>query len=90
MLQELSIVVIKFYQKFLSQHKGYECAYRVLNEGQSCSAIGLQIFELNQFPQSIQLLEMQFNACHNAALTLKAINHPKAMGAGCCGSGCSC
>lgn len=82
--------LIRAYQRYLSPIKGYSCAYLILYGGPSCSTIGIDAFAANNFSDAVLILRSQFADCHQAALELKAIGTPEAIGVGCCGTGCSC
>lgn len=86
----VAINLIKSYQKHLSPIKGYECAYRVLNGGPSCSAIGLEAFSTNNFATAIEILNVRFKDCRQAANELNLLHPAKALGVECCGAGCGC
>ncbi len=40
MLKMLALLAIRFYQRFISPHKGFSCAYRLHTGRSSCSALG--------------------------------------------------
>lgn len=85
-----AIILIKAYQHFLSPIKGYQCAHRLLHGGSSCSWVGLEAFSTYRFDEAVYIIRSRFRECHQAALELGTIGSPKAVGVGCCGTGCSC
>ncbi len=62
----LSSWSIRFYQKFISPHKGYCCAYGVLHRGDSCSeVIRKRILEDGLF-RTVPKIKEQFKKCRSA------------------------
>ncbi len=86
----ISTALIRAYQRYLSPIKGYQCAYSHLHGGPSCSAVGLEAFATNNFGNSVLILQSRFKDCQESARELRAISPMRAVGVGCCGTGCSC
>jgi putative component of membrane protein insertase Oxa1/YidC/SpoIIIJ protein YidD len=65
----IAIGCIKFYQKFISPHKGFRCAYGVLHGGKSCSGSVIDIINKHGV-FSFSKIRGQFQACHHSYETL--------------------
>ncbi len=74
MLRKLLIGVIKFYQQFISPHKGFRCAYAVYHQTDSCSVAVINIFQQNQsIIIGVQQIRERLLACREANLALQAL-----------------
>lgn len=72
MLRKLFIGVIKFYQRFISPHKGFRCAYSVYHQSESCSTAAVNILQQNQSIKiSIQDIQTRLVACRQANVALQ-------------------
>lgn len=72
MLRKLLIGVIKSYQRFISPHKGFRCAYSVYHHTQSCSVAAVDILQQNQnVINSIQQIRERLLACKEANVALQ-------------------
>ena len=74
MLRKLFIGVIKFYQRFISPHKGFCCAYSVYHQTDSCSVAAIGILKQNQtITDSIQDIRARLMACRQAHVALQEL-----------------
>ena len=62
--------LISFYQKFISPHKGYSCAYGVLHQNGSCSSRVYSIIKTSEQQSIIPEISAQFIACKDAHFAL--------------------
>jgi putative component of membrane protein insertase Oxa1/YidC/SpoIIIJ protein YidD len=66
-ITKTAIVSIELYQKYISPHKGFCCAYRVYHEDLSCSEFALQTIEQNGILKSIAKIKNRFKECKLAS-----------------------
>ena len=72
----IPLLLIKFYQKFISPYKGFRCASNVLHKNGSCSGIIFNIIKEKPISQWKSNIKNQFDCCKKAHLTLKSqCNH---------------
>jgi putative component of membrane protein insertase Oxa1/YidC/SpoIIIJ protein YidD len=64
--------LITIYQKHISPHKGFSCAYRVMSNGESCSQYTKRLILEQGLGRSLPLIRERFQACKAASQTLKA------------------
>ena len=84
---------IRFYQRWLSPHKGFCCAHAALHGGESCSAAVARIVREDGLLAGRSRIAARFAACRTAYRTLQAASpSPLAFGTGggvrgvcCCG-----
>ena len=69
-----AIWLIACYQKYLSPHKGWSCAYRVLSGEVSCSQYAKNVIEEEGVFTAIPIVLARFKACRHAHLKLSARN----------------
>lgn len=67
----LVINLIRDYQKFLSPHKGFSCAYRVLHGGESCSQYFKRVVGEDGILIAISSAKNRFRECREANENLK-------------------
>lgn len=67
------VSLISFYQRFLSPHKGFCCAHRVLHGGPSCSAAVKSILLERGAWSSWTDIWLRFRECQAAARTLRMV-----------------
>ena len=67
--------VIGLYQRFVSPHKGFCCAYRYLTDRHSCSEFGKQAVLKHGLIVGWILLRRRFARCKDAWLQLESANH---------------
>jgi putative component of membrane protein insertase Oxa1/YidC/SpoIIIJ protein YidD len=63
---KLAISAISLYQRFISPHKGFSCAYRVLYGGESCSQFFKRSIATEGLLVAIVNRRDRFAACHEA------------------------
>jgi putative component of membrane protein insertase Oxa1/YidC/SpoIIIJ protein YidD len=66
--------IISVYQRRISPHKGFSCAYRVAKKRSSCSAFGKRALLKAGLLLFIPLLFRRFRKCSHAAAALKGAN----------------
>lgn len=59
----LALLAIRFYQRFISPHKGYCCAYRAHTGYASCSALGFRAIRRFGVLRGISILRSRFHLC---------------------------
>lgn len=64
------LFIIFVYQKFISPFKGFNCAYRVLYQQESCSCYVKKAFIENDISTALNLSIQRFNECSDASRTL--------------------
>jgi len=62
----LLISVIRFYQKFLSKHKGFTCAHLAHKGGVSCSTAVASIINTKPMSQWAKLSKQRLKSCRIA------------------------
>jgi len=83
----LALVTISAYQRFVSPHKGWRCAYAVLHGGPSCSAYGKEVISRHGVLGGTLLLWNRFGDCR-AAANILAANAPGANAGNECAATC--
>jgi putative component of membrane protein insertase Oxa1/YidC/SpoIIIJ protein YidD len=78
-------LAIEGYQRYVSPHKGFHCAYGKLHGGLTCSAFGKKAIAENGVVGGAILLRDRFRQCHQAAATLSAQRCDSGPRAGDCG-----
>jgi putative component of membrane protein insertase Oxa1/YidC/SpoIIIJ protein YidD len=68
----LGVTLIEAYQRWLSPHKGFCCAYGALHGSGTCSSIGKRIMREQGALKFLRLMPTQFAACKAAASILAA------------------
>jgi len=58
-----ALAAIRGYQRFISPHKGFACAWRVHTGGASCSALGLRVIRRHGLWRGLQLLRERTYRC---------------------------
>jgi putative component of membrane protein insertase Oxa1/YidC/SpoIIIJ protein YidD len=80
-LNFLYITAICFYQSYLSKHKGYSCAHRILNNGDSCSAAILNIVKEKGAREGKKDILNRLYACkHSHSVLIKRKDKDKSVG----------
>ncbi|MEI6427543.1 MAG: membrane protein insertion efficiency factor YidD [Pseudanabaena sp. ELA607] len=67
----LGVALISIYQKFISPHKGFRCAHRVLHGGESCSSYIKRIAADEGVITALRALKPRFAECRCAYETIK-------------------
>lgn len=62
---------INFYQRYLSPHKGFACAHRVLHHGESCSQYVKRVVVERGWGEAVPLIRDRFRACKAAKYELQ-------------------
>lgn len=62
-LQKTLIQCVKFYQKFISPYKGYQCAHGVHTGTISCSGYGMKALKSNEPLVALSLIRQRTKAC---------------------------
>lgn len=63
MLRILSLSFIRFYQRYVSPRKGFQCAYGFAGCGRSCSALGLRAVRRYGAFQGLSVLRRRLYLC---------------------------
>jgi len=103
-VNQTAIAAITGYQKYISPRKGFSCAYRVLQNSDSCSQYIKKLIAKYGIIDAIPLARKRLKACRNAYIILKSETHegdhhhnkrncgclsnPKSCCAGICDPGC--
>lgn len=61
--KHLALWAISAYRRYLSPHKGFSCAYRVLTGGDSCSAYGYKVIARHGLRPGLALLQRRLDSC---------------------------
>jgi putative component of membrane protein insertase Oxa1/YidC/SpoIIIJ protein YidD len=56
---------VLWYRRWISPHKGFDCAHGALTTEPSCSAVGLQAFGEKTFSEAIPIILAQFSRCRS-------------------------
>lgn len=62
-LRRLTLATIVFYQRFISPHKGFRCAYRFHTGRASCSTLGLRAVRRHGAWRGIGILRVRLAQC---------------------------
>lgn len=62
-LQRVALAAIRAYQRWLSPHKGFACAFRVHTGRDSCSAYGYRVINRYGLPAGLALLRRRLADC---------------------------
>jgi len=68
----VSIQLIEGDQKYISPRKGFSCAYRIQQGGESCSQYAKRQIQKRGLLNAIALVGRRFQACKAAGLTLQS------------------
>ncbi|MDN2677197.1 membrane protein insertion efficiency factor YidD [Janthinobacterium sp. SUN033] len=60
---QLALWAIGAYQRYLSPHKGFSCAYRVLTGRDSCSVYGRKVIARHGLRPGLSLLRRRLHSC---------------------------
>lgn len=69
--RETASSFISLYQKYLSPHKGFSCAYRVLHRSESCSQYAKRMILEQGLSRAVPLVRQRFRDCRAANETLQ-------------------
>jgi putative component of membrane protein insertase Oxa1/YidC/SpoIIIJ protein YidD len=62
-MRQLAIRCIRFYQRRLSPHKGFQCAYRIVTGRDSCSTFAVRSMGRVGVFASVRLIGRRFRKC---------------------------
>lgn len=79
MLQAGSLALIGAYQRYVSAHKGYCCAYRAHTGGRSCSHYAQRAIARAGFWPGLILFRRRLRACAGAAMAIAETPEKKSM-----------
>jgi len=65
----VSIQLIEIYQKYISPNKGFSCAYRIYQRGESCSQYAKRQIRKQGLLKALPLIRSRFQDCKVASLT---------------------
>lgn len=65
-LTPLLLYGIRFYQRHVSKHKGFRCAYAARHDSHSCSWEVRYLLEQHPFWQALPKIHQRFRACRAA------------------------
>ena len=90
LLREIGLLLISFYQKFLSPRKKYKCAKGELHKNGTCSSVTKEAFEKDGFMAGIKAYRASIKECKEASIILKRKRKDGSScdGVDCC-SGCN-
>lgn len=71
-VRQVAIASIKLYQRYISPHKGFACAHRVLYGGDSCSGYIKRAIAQNGLLEAWNSAGERFQACKEASLILRS------------------
>ena len=60
MINKLAILLIRFYERFISPRKGFHCAHREMHGGDTCSVAVRKIIEINGLYSGFRLIQRRF------------------------------
>ncbi len=71
-ISQMAIDAIAIYKAYVSPHKGFACAHRMVHGGESCSTYIQRLLGEDSLMSVIGLSHQRFKACTVASQTLKA------------------
>ena len=71
-----AVAAIRGYQRWISPHKGFLCAHRVLHRGRSCSQFALDVIRTRGLLPALPAIRDQFRQCRAAAIVLRQQRPP--------------
>lgn len=88
-LRTLALAAIRAYQRWLSPHKGFACAWRVHTGGPSCSALGARAIRRHGLFTGLGLLDQRLGRCGEAHRRAASARRQRLRPqAGVCDAGC--
>jgi len=69
-MRTLPILLIRFYQRFISPYKGFRCAHAALHKGDSCSGAVVSIIEEEGMVRGFGKIKARFRDCNLAYMQL--------------------
>lgn len=77
-IKYLALILIKFYQKFISPHKGFSCAYRIYTGNASCSVLGYRAIRFWGLRRGLSVLRQRLVKCGVAHSRYANVRHRQA------------
>lgn len=74
-MKAIALFAIRLYQRHISPHKGFCCAYRAHTGYRSCSALGYRAIRLYGVLPGIAVLQKRFKRCTAAYQQRLTLNH---------------
>jgi putative component of membrane protein insertase Oxa1/YidC/SpoIIIJ protein YidD len=74
-MKAIALLAIRAYQRYLSPHKGFCCAYRAHTGHKSCSVLGYRAIRLYGVLPGIAVLQKRFKRCSAAYQQRLALGH---------------
>jgi putative component of membrane protein insertase Oxa1/YidC/SpoIIIJ protein YidD len=68
LVRQVAIASIKVYQRYISPHKGFSCAHRLLYGGESCSGYVKRAIAQKGLLEALNSSGERFGACKQASL----------------------
>jgi putative component of membrane protein insertase Oxa1/YidC/SpoIIIJ protein YidD len=84
----VALSCIRAYQRFISPHKGFHCAYRVCTGCASCSELGYRAVRRFGAVKGLAVLDGRLARCAEAARLMRAPRYRPRAQAGDCDPGC--
>lgn len=69
-IEDLAVMAIRLYRRYLSPYKGYRCAHGMLHGGDTCSGFGLRAYRRFPFATAHAVLRRRIEKCREAYLVL--------------------
>ena len=73
-MRELLVRLVVAYQRYISPYKGFNCAYRVVTGGPSCSEAIKRIISAHGLVGGWSQIRRQFRSCKSIAIELNSDN----------------
>lgn len=73
LLTRAAVMTISGYQRHVSPHKGFSCAYRIHRDGDSCSQYAKRVLETDGLSGFGAKLKARFAECRESHLALRAM-----------------
>ena len=87
-MRSLALLGITAYQRYVSPHKGYSCAYRAWTGHRSCSVFGYRAIRRHGVWAGLVALRRRFARCAEACATLRTLPPGTGRQRGFCDVGC--
>lgn len=73
--RRFAVTAIGFYQSHLSPHKGFGCAHRIVQGGESCSTRIKRALHEESLTEALQTSRRQFADCTRSSRLLRSRNN---------------
>jgi uncharacterized protein len=87
-MREVLLLLIRFYKRFISPHKGFFCAYRIHTGRASCSSLAYRAVRLRGAIVGLAILRQRAYLCGIARQRCEPQRRPRAAQRGDCDLGC--